>query len=211
MVKERETRVQINFNLSNRVTYSLITTFILIIVSVFVYASYRNPTTGVGHDGNEIEGFDNLIPTGTIFIFSGKTIPNGWLLCDGSAISRTDYTELFSVINLTYGYGDGFTTFNIPDLRGRFPLGKDDMSGIPANRVTSVNARIIGNSSGSESMSYGGFTLSGPTSGSPHFSRDGSENMGSAAGSTHTHIVSGGGTSNIMNPYITLNYIIKYN
>lgn len=60
---------------------------------------------------------------GEIIAFAGSTAPNGWLLCDGSAVSRSTYSELFAVIGTTYGSGDGSTTFNLPDLRDRFPVG----------------------------------------------------------------------------------------
>lgn len=60
---------------------------------------------------------------GIIKMYAGSSAPDGWLLCDGSAVSRTDYSLLYAVIGTTYGAGDGSTTFNIPDLRGRFPVG----------------------------------------------------------------------------------------
>lgn len=60
---------------------------------------------------------------GMIQMFAGSTAPTGWLICDGSAVSRTTYATLFSVIGTSYGTGDGSTTFNLPDMRGKFPLG----------------------------------------------------------------------------------------
>ena len=60
---------------------------------------------------------------GFIQMFGGSTAPTGWLLCNGAAVSRTDYAALFAVIGTTYGAGDGSTTFNLPNLQGRFPLG----------------------------------------------------------------------------------------
>lgn len=60
---------------------------------------------------------------GTITIFSGATIPDHYLVCDGSAISRQDYSELFSVIGDTYGPGDGSTTFNLPNMMANVPVG----------------------------------------------------------------------------------------
>jgi hypothetical protein len=57
-----------------------------------------------------------VIPPGVISAFGGTTAPNGWLLCDGSAVSRTTYANLFATIGTTYGAGDGSTTFNLPDL-----------------------------------------------------------------------------------------------
>lgn len=61
--------------------------------------------------------------TGSIAMFAGSTAPQGWLLCDGSAVSRSTYSELFSTIGTTYGQGDGSTTFNLPDLAGRVLIG----------------------------------------------------------------------------------------
>ena len=62
---------------------------------------------------------------GEIIQFAGTTIPEGCLVCNGAAVSRTEYSELFSVIGTTYGQGDGSTTFNIPDMLGRAALGVD--------------------------------------------------------------------------------------
>lgn len=58
------------------------------------------------------------MPVGTITGYAGATAPSGWLLCDGSAVSRTTYAELFGVVSTTYGSGDGSTTFNVPDSSG---------------------------------------------------------------------------------------------
>lgn len=68
--------------------------------------------------------FGGFAPTGTIVAYGGTSAPSGWLLCDGAAVSRNTYARLFSVLGTTYGAGDGSTTFNLPDLRQRFPLGK---------------------------------------------------------------------------------------
>jgi microcystin-dependent protein len=56
-------------------------------------------------------------------MWAGSTAPTGWLLCNGAAVSRTTYSDLFAVISTTYGTGNGSTTFNVPDLQRRFPLG----------------------------------------------------------------------------------------
>lgn len=65
-----------------------------------------------------------LVPTGTILIYGNVSGPTGYLLCNGDAVSRATYTTLFGVIGTTFGAGNGTTTFNVPDLRQRFPLGK---------------------------------------------------------------------------------------
>ena len=66
-----------------------------------------------------------LLPTGTIQMYGGQynNIPNGWLLCDGTAVSRTTYEKLFDIVGTQFGTGDGSTTFNLPDLRAKFPRG----------------------------------------------------------------------------------------
>lgn len=56
-------------------------------------------------------------PLGTINAFGGNTAPNGWLMCQGQALSRTEYADLFAVIGTNFGSGDGSTTFNLPDMR----------------------------------------------------------------------------------------------
>jgi microcystin-dependent protein len=63
------------------------------------------------------------IPAGSITMFAGSSAPSGWLLCDGSAVSRTTYAALFAIVSTTYGAGDGSTTFNLPDTRGIFVRG----------------------------------------------------------------------------------------
>ena len=62
-------------------------------------------------------------PIGAITEWSSNTAPDGWLLCDGSAVSRTNYSELFNVIGTFFGSGDGSTTFNLPNRQGRFGYG----------------------------------------------------------------------------------------
>jgi len=72
---------------------------------------------------------NGMVPTGAVVAFAGTTAPPGWLLCDGSAISRTIYAELFAVIGIAHGYGDEINTFNLPDYRGRFLRGTDGGAG----------------------------------------------------------------------------------
>jgi len=81
---------------------------------------------------------------GEIRIWSTASAPTGWLVCGGQAVSRTIYAALFALIGTTYGVGDGATTFNVPDLRGRAPVGRDDMGGAAAGRVTAAGSGIAG-------------------------------------------------------------------
>lgn len=64
------------------------------------------------------------VPVGTVLDYAGSAVPSGYLECDGSAVSRTAYPALFASIGTTWGAGDGSTTFNIPDLRGRVAVGR---------------------------------------------------------------------------------------
>jgi len=74
------------------------------------------------------------LDVGDVKTVSTSTVPTGFLECDGSAISRTTYADLFAVIGTTYGVGDGSTTFNIPDLRGEFVRGWDNGRGVDTGR-----------------------------------------------------------------------------
>lgn len=67
--------------------------------------------------------FLNIAPTGTVLPFAGSTAPEGWAICNGAAINRTNYAALFAVVGTTYGTGDGSITFNLPDMQGVFPRG----------------------------------------------------------------------------------------
>lgn len=66
----------------------------------------------------------DILPVGSGLLWYSGTPPSKYLLCDGTAISRTTYAQLFSILGTTYGIGDGSTTFNLPDLRQRFPIGQ---------------------------------------------------------------------------------------
>lgn len=83
----------------------------------------------IGEDGtlNAIGGsggtVSDTLPIGAVISYGGLNAPSNWLICDGSAISRTEYAELYSVLGTIYGAGDGSNTFNLPDLRDKFILG----------------------------------------------------------------------------------------
>lgn len=103
-------------------------------------------------------------PIGAISAFGGTTAPNGWLLCQGQAISRTDYAELFAVIGTAFGNGDGVNTFNLPDPRDRFlegasttnPIGTEKSAGLP-----NIKGGITGGGLCSQTGISGAFTSSG--------------------------------------------------
>lgn len=75
------------------------------------------------HDGATAGGAE-VVPAGTIMAYGGATAPTGYLFCDNTAVSRTTYARLFAAVGTAFGTGDGSTTFNLPDLRDKVPLGK---------------------------------------------------------------------------------------
>jgi len=98
-------------------------------------------------------GAVGFMPVGVVVPFAGSTSPAGWQLCYGQAISRTTYAGLFTTIGTTYGTGDGSTTFNVPDLRGRSVAGVDNMGGTAASRLTATvltAANTLGATGGTE-------------------------------------------------------------
>lgn len=85
------------------------------------------------------------VVTGTVMASAGTTAPTGYLLCDGSAVSRTTYSNLFAIIGITHGQGDGSTTFNLPDYRGRFLRGVDGGIARDPDRTTRTAMAAGGN------------------------------------------------------------------
>lgn len=164
---------------------------------------------------NEIKNTVNTnTPVGSISLFAGTTAPDGWLICDGSAVSRTTYANLFSVIGTTYGTGDGSTTFNIPNLKGKVPVGLDssdtsfDTIGetggekahtLTINEMPSHNHGIGLNSGGSSAGS--GLPYTYTPNGYRTYGDSGAEMI----------LKTGGGYAhNNLQPYIVMNYIISY-
>ena len=80
---------------------------------------------GCGGDPAGGEG----LPVGAVIMWVAEAAPDGWLLCDAQAVLQADFPALFNVIGVIYGDGGANDAFNLPDLRGRFPLGQDDMGG----------------------------------------------------------------------------------
>lgn len=79
-----------------------------------------------------------VIPTGVIEMFAGSVAPDGWLICDGSSISRKTYDNLFKVIGTTYGSGNSNNTFTLPDMRGRCPIGAGSGAGLTARSLAAT-------------------------------------------------------------------------
>lgn len=88
-----------------------------------VFIDYGEERIEIISSGGSITG--DTLPIGSITAYGKETAPANWLICDGSAVSRTSYADLFAVIGTKYGEGDGSTTFNLPNLKGRVPVGLD--------------------------------------------------------------------------------------
>jgi microcystin-dependent protein len=173
--------------------------------------------------------------TGTVLDFAGTAAPSGWLMCYGQAVSRTTYANLFAAIGTTYGAGDGTTTFNLPDLRGRVAAGKDDMGGTAANRlgttatggITAANSKVLGSSGGeaahamattempahTHAPASGGysFVIAIPNGGTEGMPTTGGYGTMYQSGNMNTITASAGGGSahNNTQPTFILNKIIK--
>ena len=137
------------------------------------------------------------VPPGAILPYGGGTAPTGYVLCDDSAKSRTDFSALFAIIGTTYGAGNGTTTFNVPDLRDRIPLGKGTNNSTLGAETTGASASaVVATASGSASL-----TLTTGT-----FATSAKDSSTSTA---VTGVTAGGHTHNLTLPVQVMNYIIK--
>jgi microcystin-dependent protein len=176
-------------------------------------------TTDASTDTVTIAASASAMPAGSVTPYAGTTEPSGWLFCYGQAVDRTTYAALFTAISTTYGVGDGSTTFNLPDLRGRVVAGKDDMGGVSANRLTDqsggLNGDTLGDTGGAETHTLITAEMPAHTHTHSHTSTTsggGSNLVGSVDSSSvsePTGSTGGGGAHNNVQPTIILNYIIK--
>lgn len=98
---------------------------------------------------------NTVLPAGAILPYGGTSAPTGYLICDGSAVSRTTYATLFTAIGENFGQGDNSTTFNVPDLRGRFLRGTDNMGSGAASRDPDAASRTAMNTGGNSGNNVG--------------------------------------------------------
>ena len=168
-------------------------------------------------DGSLLTGVSGT-PTGAVIPYAGTSAPANWLLCFGQAVSRTTYAALFAVVGTTYGVGDGSTTFNLPDLRGRVIAGQDDMGGTSANRLTGlsggVDGDILGGAGGAETHTLTTAQLASHTHqllGFDNTTGTARVTIASAVtgDSVTTEAAGSGSAHNNVQPTIILNYIIK--
>ena len=147
------------------------------------------------------------VATGVIEMFGAAAAPAGYLLCDGSAVSRTTYAALFAVIASGYGAGDGSTTFNVPDLRGRVPVGlgtNASVNALNANDGQAVANRRPQHRHTPHSHTGGGSLNSAVSASAPTPFSSVAVNTGTADGG------SGVGTDALDTPsFVVVNYIVK--
>jgi hypothetical protein len=137
-------------------------------------------------------------PVGGIMPYGGATAPLGWLLCQGQAVSRTTYSSLFAVLGTAYGAGDGSTTFNLPNLQQRFPLGK----------AASGMGTALGATGGQIDLSTQGDLVYGSEMLNGQGIELATENSGTVPGWNIGNPIVGGITYNP--PFQVVNYLIKF-
>ena len=180
-------------------------------------------------DGANLTGIEG-IPTATIVPWSSASVPTGFLECAGAAVSRSTYSGLFAIVGTTYGAGDGSSTFNLPDLQNNTPVGKSNNKALAstggANTVTATGN--VGGSTANATLSTAQLASHGHPDGlsvstgrmqqsntTPPNYRKGSTPVSTGntgSGSGHSHNMSAtfsGDATSVLQPYLTLIYIIK--
>lgn len=135
------------------------------------------------------------LAVGSIVPYAGAAAPSGWLLCDGTAYSRSTYRTLFDILGTTFGAGDGSTTFNVPDLRQRFPLGT----------AASGTGSTLGGTGGAIDHTH-----TGPSH--THTSTTGTAAAGVDVtfATSPTNAAGSGSTGTANAPFLSLNFLILY-
>jgi microcystin-dependent protein len=171
---------------------------------------YENSTLKLQIGGSSVAEFtatnNTVIPTGSIQMFAGSVAPTGWLFCKGSEVNRTTYAALFAVIGTTFGAGNGTTTFNVPDMRGRAPIGVGNGAG--------VSNRDLGDEVGAEThtltineMPSHTHTQAGSDNSAPLQFGNPTDDFGEV--DSQTGATGGGQPHNNMQPSLAVNFIIK--
>lgn len=156
--------------------------------------------------GGEATG--DTLPIGATIEWYSDIIPENWLLCNGQAVSRTDYPELFNVLGTKYGTGDGSTTFNLPDLKGKVAVGKDK---------NDIDFDVLGKTGGEKEHTLTIAEIPSHTHGINNLKRatlnyNGDASIpsdGSSEWTPQTQATGGGQPHNNKQPYLVCNFIIK--
>ena len=160
-------------------------------------ADARFPSTLPAINGANLSGIEGTA-TGTIVSWSTSSVPTGFLECDGTAVSRSTYSALFTAIGTTYGSGDGSSTFTLPNMQDKVQVGKSSGKALASTGGSETHTLSI-----SELASH---NHSGAGAGS---GTGAGGNVRTIASGTSTGSTGGGNAHSIMQPYIALLYIIK--
>ena len=170
-------------------------------VSIFDQGSKYAPLSANLISQSTIQGTDldvaPLVPAGSVMAWAGASAPAGWLLCQGQQISRSTYSALFAITSTTYGVGDGSSTFEVPDLRGRvvamvgsaIALGATTTSQLASGQKTTTDSSTATRTLGQITVSVGAKDAGGVT--------------------VLNNVTMGGHTHTVAIPSTTMNYIIK--
>jgi microcystin-dependent protein len=150
------------------------------------------------------------IPPGVTVPFAGSAAPAGWLIADGSPVDRGLYANLFAAIGTTWGAGDGSTTFNLPDLRDRVPVGRSatkalaSAGGEETHTLSAAEMPYHEHSGGPGIANYAGTSLTAQVAAGAAFAA-----VNAGTPNTGGPTVAGGAAHNNLPPYRALNYIVK--
>ena len=159
------------------------------------------------------------VPVGVVQMWAGASAPSGWLLCQGQAVSRTTYAALYAVCGTAYGTGDGSSTFNLPDLRARMPLGLNGSGTFNAlgktggeenHTLTTAEMPSHGHEvTAGNAMPKLGAWATNMGAGSSWRSISITNGSDGALGVVSASNTGGGGAHNNMPPYVVMSFIIK--
>lgn len=139
------------------------------------------------------------VPTGSVFFYTGASVPTGYLRCNGAAVSRTTYAALYSVVGVTFGSGDGVSTFNLPDLQGRNPLGSGGSYSLGnsggASSHTLASSEMPSHSHSGSTSSDGGHNHTATTSSNGSHTHTATTSTDGSHTHTSTHRSDGGGAA----------------
>lgn len=150
----------------------------------------------------------SLNPTGMIGMWGTITAPSGWLLCQGAAVNRTTYAALFAVIGITFGVGDGVTTFNVPNYSGRTPIGVGTGAGLTPRSIAATGGAQEDILTTAQLAAHNHtFTTGASTNNSGINAQNG--NRADIPATITTASKGSGDAHNTMQPFLVINFIIK--
>ena len=204
-----------NVNIGGTVTVGGAATFLsTVTVKGDVHVSSKVCASAYYGSGSNLTGLPSM-PTGAIIPYAVTAAPSGYLLCNGAAVSRSTYAALFAIVSSLYGDGDTSSTFNVPDLRGKFMGGWDAGTSVLTSVTTGmVEGNVIGNSGGAQAVTLAVAQIPSHT----HTVAYGTGGSGSdvkidgtpdPTGTINTGSTGGGGAHSNIPPALIVNFVIK--